>query len=86
MNSVDSHGQARGTKIYTLRVDKKRIHPRLKTWSSAWLASSGTRGGLHGCWKLHSEWNEHEGKALTALLVEGATQAPVIDYSTNKPD
>jgi hypothetical protein len=27
---VDSHGQARGTKIYMLRMDNKRIHPRLK--------------------------------------------------------
>ena len=41
---VDSHGQARGTKIYMLRMDNKRIHPRLKAWSSVWLASSGTRG------------------------------------------
>jgi len=31
-------------------------------------------------WKLYSECNEHEGKALTALLVEGATQVPVIDH------
>jgi hypothetical protein len=28
---------------------------------------------------LYSECNEHEGEALTALLVEGATQAPVIE-------
>jgi hypothetical protein len=51
-SNVGSHRQARDTKIYTLRVDKKRTHPRLKTWSSAWLASSGTRGidtgvGIH---------------------------------------
>jgi hypothetical protein len=36
---VDSHGQARGTKTYTLSANNKRIHPRLKAWSSAWLAS-----------------------------------------------
>jgi hypothetical protein len=37
--SVDSHGQARGTKTYTLSANNKRIHSRLKAWSSAWFAS-----------------------------------------------
>jgi hypothetical protein len=34
-NRVDSHGQTSSTNIYTLSTDNKRIHPRLKTRSSA---------------------------------------------------
>ena len=41
--AVDSHGQARGTKTYTRCANYKRIHPRLKAWSSVGLAFSGTR-------------------------------------------
>ena len=31
--TVDSHGQARGTKTYALSANDKRIHPCLKAWS-----------------------------------------------------
>jgi hypothetical protein len=38
--------------------------------------------GLRFPWNLFGESHEHEGKALTALLVEGATRAPVIGIFT----
>jgi len=73
--TVDSHGQTRGTKIYTLRVDNEHIHPRLKVWFSVWLAFSGTRGSIHGCWKLYSEYHEHEGEAQSRLWRDGGGDA-----------
>jgi len=65
---VDSHGQARGTQIYTLHVNDKRIHTRLKAWSSA--LPCVTRGNLY------CEHSEHEGEALVAFADGGGDVSP----------
>jgi hypothetical protein len=68
---VDSQGQVRGTKTYTLPADDKPHSPGLE--NVVLCLPCVFRGNLD------SECNDHEGEALTALPVEGSTQAPAID-------
>jgi len=73
---MDSHGQTRGAKIYTLRVYDKRIHPRLKAWSSVCLASLV---GIYTVSTASMKGRPGYPLAGRALLLEGATHAPIIE-------